>query len=147
MLIPWADPVGAEPTLPQSGEYEITLRLELPHVERWAVDRTTKICLPSIRGDSEIPIPVLSANTPFGKCGAKNHKSDGTMFQYDIVCPGRDAAKAYAKYKLVTEGFSGFVAMILGAKNMTMVEHQHARRIGGCPPAVSESQGWVASDP
>ena len=41
-----AQPARAEVRLPQSGSYEITARLELPHLERWAVDKTTIICLP-----------------------------------------------------------------------------------------------------
>ena len=43
--------------LPQTGSYEITARLELPHLERWAVDKTTIICLPPSVGDDKIPIP------------------------------------------------------------------------------------------
>jgi hypothetical protein len=31
--------------------------------------------------------------------------------------------------------FTGRVAMVMGAKNMTMTEVQHARRIGECSPA------------
>ncbi len=58
------------------GSYEITTRLELPHVERWAVDRTTKICLAGAPGGDAIPIPipipVLSANDPFASCAATN---------------------------------------------------------------------------
>jgi hypothetical protein len=44
-------PMAAQPQLSRanwlllpSGSYEITARLELPHLERWAVDKTTTIC-------------------------------------------------------------------------------------------------------
>src|SRR5215831_9815838 len=39
--------VAAEEPAPplQGGSYEITYRLELPHVERWAIDKTTTVCL------------------------------------------------------------------------------------------------------
>ena len=38
-------PLRAEPRSPPGGSYEITARLELPHLERWGVDKTTIICL------------------------------------------------------------------------------------------------------
>jgi hypothetical protein len=121
---------------PRSGAYEITTRLELPHLERWAIDRTTTICLPDGRSNGEIPVPVLSANNPFAKCAAANLVMDGATLQYDIVCSGRDAAKAHAIYTLAPNRFSGHIAMVMGAKNMTMIEVQRARRLGDCGQAV-----------
>jgi len=120
--------------LPQTGSYEITARLELPHLERWAVDKTTIICLPPSVGDDEIPIPIVSANNPFAKCSAANLMTQTPKLEYDIVCPGRGAAKGHAIYILSNDTFSGRVAMVLGAKNMTMTEVQQARRIGNCNP-------------
>ena len=38
-------------------------------------------------------------------------------------------------YKLSSNAFTGRIAMVMGAKNMTMTEVQHARRIGECSPA------------
>jgi hypothetical protein len=125
----------AEPRSPRGGFYEITARLELPHLERWGVDKTTTICLPSSRGGDEIPVPVLSANNPFAKCTAANLMADGSKLEYDIVCPERGAARGHAAYELSANVFSGRVAMVMGAKNMTMTEVQHARRIGECSPA------------
>lgn len=121
---------------PQNGSYEITARLELPHLERWSVDRTTVLCLPVSRG-TDIPVPVLSANNPFAKCTASNLVVDGPKLEYDIVCPERGAAKGHAVYKFSAGAFSGRVAMVLGGKNMTMTEVQHARRIGECSPAAA----------
>ena len=118
----------AEPRSPRGGFYEITARLELPHLERWGVDKTTTICLPSSRGGDEIPVPVLSANNPFAKCTAANLMADGSKLEYDIVCPERGAARGHAAYELSANVFSGRVAMVMGAKNMTMTEVQHARR-------------------
>ena len=118
---------------PQNGSYEITARLELPHLERWSVDRTTVVCLPVSRGN-DIPVPVLSANNPFAKCTASNLVVDGTKLEYDIVCPERGSAKGHAVYRFSAGAFSGRIAMIMGAKNMTMTEVQHARRIGECSP-------------
>jgi Protein of unknown function (DUF3617) len=126
----------AQEGLPQGGSYEITVRLELPHLERWSVDKTSIICLPSIRRGDELPIPVVSANNPFERCTAANLTADSSKLEYDIVCPGRGAAKAHATYILSADTFSGRVAMVMGGKNMTMTEVQQAHRIGGCGPAV-----------
>jgi hypothetical protein len=55
----------ANPLSPPSGSYELTARLELPHLEeRWGVDKTAIICLSNSRGPDEIPVPVVSANNP-----------------------------------------------------------------------------------
>jgi hypothetical protein len=126
----------AEGPLPQGGSYELTARLELPHLERWGVDKTTIVCLSRVRSGDELPIPVVSANNPFAKCTAANLTADGRKLEYDIVCPGRGTAKAHATYILTTETFSGRVAIVTGGKNMTMTEFQQARRIGECGPAV-----------
>jgi len=88
---------------------------------------------------------VQSANNPFAKCTAANFVRDGSSFQYDIVCPGRGAAKAHATYTLSADTFSGFVAMVMGAKNMTMTEVQRGRRIGDCGPEVLGSAVTVLS--
>jgi hypothetical protein len=52
-------PLRAEPLSFPGGSYEVTARLELPHLERWGVDKTTIICLPDSRGAGEIPVPVV----------------------------------------------------------------------------------------
>jgi uncharacterized protein DUF3617 len=121
---------------PQGGSYEITARLELPHLERWAVDKTAIICLPRFRTGDELPIPVVSTNNPFAKCTTANLTADSSKLEYDIVCPGRGSAKGHATYILSLDSFSGRVAMVMGGKNMTMTEVQQARRIGECGPAA-----------
>jgi hypothetical protein len=133
-VAPQATP--AEGPLSLGGSYELTARLELPHLERWAVDKTTIVCLPKIRSGDEIPIPVISANNPFAKCTVANLTAEGRKLEYNIVCPGRGAAKAHATYILSSDTFSGRVAMVMGGKNMTMTEVQQARRIGECGPTV-----------
>jgi hypothetical protein len=134
-----AQPACADGRLPQGGSYELTARLELPHLERWAVDKKTIICLPISLSDDELPIPIVSANNPFAKCSAANLMTKTPKLEYDIVCPGRGAAKGHAIYILSNDTFSGRVAVVLGAKNMTMTEVQQGRRIGNCNPL-----GWSA---
>src|SRR6516165_7855871 len=127
-------PAYAQGRLPQGGSYELTARLELPHLERWAVDKTTVICLPPFLNDDKLPIPIVSANNPFTKCSVANLMTQTPKLEYDIVCPGRGAAKGHAIYILSDDTFAGRVAMVLGAKNMTMTEVQQGRRIGNCNP-------------
>ena len=74
---------------------------------------------------------MVSANNPFQKCTAANLTADGPRLEYDIVCPGRGAAKGHATYVLSADTFSGSVAIVTGGKNMTMTEMQQAHRIGG----------------
>lgn len=121
------------------GAYEIVSRLELPHLERWAVERKTRLCLSEKKGEGDIPIPVLSANTPFGQCAAANLASDGKSIAYDITCPGRASAKAHARYVVDQAGFSGRIDMVMAAKNMTMTEVVRARRVGDCGSQSSEA--------
>ena len=125
----------ADPLSPLSGSYEVTARLELPHLERWGVDKTTIICLSNSQDPDEIPVPVVSANNPFAKCSATNLVANGTMLEYDIVCPERGSARGHAVYEVSSDAFTGRIAMVMGAKNMTMTEVQHARRVGECSPA------------
>jgi hypothetical protein len=126
----------ADGRLPQGGSYELTARLELPHLERWAVDKKTLVCLPISLNDDDLPIPIVSANNPFAKCSSANVTAEFSKLEYDIVCPGRGAAKGHAIYLLSGDRFSGRVAMVLGGKNMTMTEVQQAHRIGECGPDV-----------
>ena len=119
----------AEPWL-RSGSYEVAYRLELPHLERWALTKTATICLPDAAAAPALPI--LSGNNPFEGCTTRNVRRDGDEVTYDIVCAGRDAARAHAAYRIVPDGFNGRIAMVMGAKNMTMTEVQTGRRLGRC---------------
>jgi hypothetical protein len=120
-----------------AGAYAIRHRLELPHVERWAVERIDVACIPETLS-SEPPgpmLPILSANMPFKRCIAKAWQLNDKRLDYDIVCPGRGAAKAHASYVLSGDGFTARIFMTMGAKNMTMTEVQSGRRLGSCAVA------------
>ena len=117
------------------GLYEVTSRLELPHVERWAIDKKTEVCFGgAARG--AIPLPVLSENNPFRHCAATALVFENGRLEYDIACPGRADARAHAAYAITPGRFSGRIAMVLGAKNMTMTEVQDAVRTGDCEATV-----------
>ena len=130
-LMPGDFAVAGSETLPD-GAYEVVSRLELPHVERWAVDQITNICIAGSKRAGGVPIPVLSANNPFAECAAANFVANGASVEYDIVCPGRASAKAHASYVLERRGFTGRIAMVMAAKNMTMTEIVRGRRLGDC---------------
>src|SRR5262245_38595911 len=71
---------------PQGGSYEVTYRLELPHLESWAIDKTTTICIPDAEESGAAALPVLSGNNPFAGCSAENVRRDDANLTYDIVC-------------------------------------------------------------
>jgi hypothetical protein len=119
-------------TLLQEGSYEVHVRLELPNVDNWAATKTAVICIENAGETIKVPLPVLSPNNPFTGCPAKNVEQSGANLSYDIVCEGRNAAKAQATYTLRAGEFKGRIAMVLGGKNMTMREVQSGRRLGRC---------------
>jgi hypothetical protein len=121
----------------EAGAYRIRYRLELPHLERWAVEKTDTACVtgPPVAGHGYLPI--LSANMPFKGCTVRALQTNGKFMDYDIACPGRGAAKAHAVYTLSEDGFEARIFMTMGAKNMTMTEIQQGRRTGTCALAGS----------
>ena len=62
----------ANPLSPPSGSYELTARLELPHLERWGVDKTTIICLFHSQNhpDANAGMKRLVAQAQVGPAGA-----------------------------------------------------------------------------
>ena len=125
---------GRESLLP-AGSYEVRYRLELPHLESWAIEKTRTICVADGGTKDAAPLPVLSGNNPLATCPAGNVHREGAALQFDIRCPGRNEARAHAAYTLLPGGFKGRIAMVMGAKNMTMTEVQVGRRIGRCDVA------------
>ncbi|HUL05494.1 MAG TPA: DUF3617 family protein [Candidatus Acidoferrum sp.] len=128
-------------TLLPGGSYEVRFRLELPHLESWAIEKTRTICVADAVRTDAAPLPVLSGNNPLATCPASNVHRGGATLQFDIRCPGRNEARAHAAYALLPDGFKGRIAMVMGAKNMTMTEVQVGRRIGRCDLA---GVGWTA---
>jgi hypothetical protein len=118
-----------------AGQYEVSVRLDLPHVDNAGAVRTELICVTAGQDDAH-GLKVLSANNPLGGCAASNIREDGGTLLFDIICPGANAATGAARYTLRTQDFDGVIAMKMGGKNMTMTERQSGRRTGSCrPPA------------
>lgn len=128
---PMAFPAQADPLL-RDGSYEVTYRLEVPHVEQWATDSTARICVRNPMGSEGIALPVLSVNNPLSKCPANHIRQIGNVLSFNINCNEREGARAKALYKLKPDAFQGRIAMTMGGKNMTFVEVQTGRRVGSC---------------
>jgi Protein of unknown function (DUF3617) len=117
------------------GEYEVSVRLDLPHVDDLTAVKTTRVCV-TAGGNDTHGLTVLSDNNPLGGCAASNIRDDGGTLLFDIACPGRNAATGSAQYALRAQDFDGVITMKMGGKNMTMTERQRGRRTGSCrPPA------------
>src|SRR5262245_17503658 len=84
---------GAEQApLLQPGEYQVTSRLELPHMENLSgALKVDSICVTAGNADTH-GLGVLSDLNPLRKCPASNVLQNGDTLVFDIICPGSDAA-------------------------------------------------------
>ena len=117
------------------GSFAVAASLQIPNVGGPSWQGTRVLCLGA--EPEHLPVPVLSPNSPFENCEARDLERTATHLRYRIVCPGRDSARALASYELTADGFRGEVAMLLGGKNMTLTEHQVGRRLGDCGAAAA----------
>src|SRR5215207_3677968 len=115
----------------RTGNYEIEVRVELPHLGDMNTKTVTHVCLSSGKGNNH-GMAVLSANNPLAKCPTFNIRQERDELTFDIICEGKNQAKATAEYVLAPERFSGRITMKMGGKNMTMTELQVGHRISGC---------------
>lgn len=122
----------------EPGAYQVTYRLEVPHVERFANDSETMVCA----GESTLP-GVLSGNNPLAHCPALKFERRPGGFAFEIACPGRvnDASRAGASYRWTGDRLEGRIRMVMGGKNMTFVEVQTWRRIGTCDRLAEARRG------
>ena len=139
LLLCMASSAGATEALPP-GAYAIDAALQIPNLNGPSWKATRYVCLDPSQPGLRMPVPVLSPNNPFGACAAEQLVRTDTELRYHIVCPGRGAARAEASYRLAPDGFRGQIAMVLGAKNMTLTEFQTGHRLGDCEPAAAAAQ-------
>lgn len=124
--------VSAGDAVLEPGEYQVEMRLELPHVEDMGVQKTAKVC---ITDSGSRGIVVLSENNPLVRCPVSNVRQEADELTFDLVCEGHNQAVAWAKFRLWHDRFAGTFDMKMGGKNMTMTERQKGRRIGVCKEA------------
>jgi hypothetical protein len=121
-----------EPELLRPGQYRVTVRIEMPHIEdTGAATKVDSICVPE-GGIGRHGLPALSDLNPLRKCPASNVLQKAGTLSFNIVCPGNDAAVGSARYTMQTDRFDGAIAVKMGGKNMTMIERQTGRRVGNC---------------
>ena len=125
----WAKTV--EPMTMRAGNYEVEVRVELPYLGDINAKTVTHVCLSADQGNN-YGMGVLSANNPLAKCPTLNIRQEKDELTFEIICEGKNEAKATAKYLLASEHFSGRITMKMGGKNMTITEIQAGRRIGVC---------------
>ena len=132
VMVPGA--MADEAPLP-GGLYEITSRLELPHVERWAIDEDASLSRPrGARGDSAAGAERRTIRSGTAPPPRRCSRTAG----WNTTSPARGARtpSAHAAYAITPGRFSGRIAMVLGAKNMTMTEVQDGLRMGDCESTV-----------
>lgn len=139
VLLCVASSAGATEPLPQ-GAFAIDAVLQIPNIYSPPWKATRYVCLDPGKSAALMPIPVLSPNNPFSACKAEQLVRTDAKLRYHIACPGRGAARAEASYVLSADGFRGQIAMVLGAKNMTLTEIQVGRRLGDCADAAAIAQ-------
>ncbi|WP_287958354.1 DUF3617 family protein [Filomicrobium sp.] len=122
-----------------SGSYDVTVRLELPHLDTGAATKVTRLCVEAAGENLTLGLGVLSDNNPLAKCPhTKINSSDSGALRFDIVCPGTNRGQASATFDLRGDRFEGRITMKMGGKNMTMTEVQSGHRVGPCPAAAQE---------
>jgi Protein of unknown function (DUF3617) len=114
------------------GEYRVTVRVELPHIEDMGgASGVDSICV-TAGGAAPHGLAALSNLNPLRRCPSSNLHQSGDTLAFDIVCPGNDAAVGTARYTVRADAFDGAIAVKMGGKNMTMIERQSGRRVGDC---------------
>lgn len=122
------------------GEYDVSVRLELPHLDTTPAMKVATICISAEEVSPNLGLAVLSDNNPLAKCPTSNVQRSGGVLTFYIICPGVNAASASAVYNLRVDRFDGRINMKMGGKNMTMTEVQSGRRVGDCrPPDIPRS--------
>lgn len=131
---------AAELAALQPGCYDVTVSLELPHLEDLNMSKVTRIVLTADEGDNNHGLAVLSDNNPLSRCPISNIHQDGVdALTFDIVCEGKNQAKASARYVFAPGLFRGRITMQMGGKNMTMTEVQVGHRVDECAAGGTRS--------
>lgn len=134
-----SDPVAALDLGLASGAYDVTVRLELPHLDTGTATKVTRLCVEEEAENPTFGLGVLSDNNPLAKCPhTKIDSSDSGVLRFDVVCPGTNTGQASATFDLFEDRFEGRITMKMGGKNMTMTEVQRGHRVGPCPAGAQE---------
>jgi Protein of unknown function (DUF3617) len=131
-LIAASAPPAAADELLRPGAYDISVRLELPHIEDTNTAKSVALCFSGAAEPKAYGLAVLSGNNPLAGCPVSNVRRDGAALTFDIICAGSNLSRGAASCQLGGDRFSCRIEMKMGGKNMTMTEVQTGRRTGDC---------------
>ena len=116
----------------QPGLYDISVHLDLPHINDTNTNKSERLCLTGAAEPAAFGIRVLSGNNPLAACPASNIQTVETTMTFDIICSGSNLSRGSAFCQLGGDYFLCRIDMKMGGKNMTMTEVQGGRRVGDC---------------
>lgn len=122
----WASGVAILP-----GAYEITARIEMPHLEENLRYSTTRErhCLSG--HDLTSVFPILQHESLAG-CRLGDETREGDILRYRLVCQNPQAAGGSARLDTSPGRIAGVLEVKMGGKNMTFTQRIEATRLGAC---------------
>ncbi len=115
----------------QPGLYEIEVQVRLPNINDVLTTKKVTRCITAKDIEERKAFSILS-NNPLAKCPLSPFRSGHDQAGFYVDCPGRNTAKAFAKFEIFGTSFKGTITMNMGGKNMTAIERQKGDRIGVC---------------
>ena len=115
----------------QPGIYEITARIEMPHLDDNLRSSTTRErhCLSGHEPSSVFPI--LQHESLAG-CRLGEENRGGSTVRYRLVCQNPQAASGTARLDSGPGRIAGVLEVKMGGKNMTFSQRVEATRLGAC---------------
>jgi len=122
---------GATPVAIPPGDYDLTIETVLPHLEealRYATTRTRQ-CLRE--PDATGMFPLLQ-HQAFTGCVLVPKGEAGDGLRFVLACRNREAASGTALFDVDAGSVAAALDIKMGAKNMTVSQRIHGRRVGDC---------------
>jgi len=115
----------------QPGAYEITARIEMPHLEENLRYSTTRESHCLRRHDLSSVFPILQHESLAG-CSLGEESREGSTFRFVLVCQNPQAASGTARLDSGPGRIAGLLEIKMGGKNMTFTQRIEATRLGEC---------------
>ena len=117
-------------SVPLAGLYRVKVTLEIPNVRGTMPFRTVERCIPAEQAEGAFLAIVSSPQ--IAECPVVHRSRNGGRIEVELVCEPVNTGRASARIELAEMGYTGRIAVTMGAKNMTLTEIQRAERIGDC---------------
>ena len=117
--------------LPQGGLYRVEVTLEIPNVQGELAFRSVERCIAA--GEAAEPILVIVSSPKIAECPVVRQAGEVGWIEVEVACERVNTGRARERFELTAAGYTGRIAITMGAKNMTLTEIQRAVRIGDCP--------------